>query len=43
MRVCPDCGFPLQVTGGGELDVLDLTFEGDGVADADAEASDQEK
>jgi hydrogenase nickel incorporation protein HypA/HybF len=36
MRVCPDCGFPLQVSGGDELDVLDLTFEGDGPADAEA-------
>jgi len=36
MRVCPDCGFPLQVSGGDELDVLDLTFEEDGPADAEA-------
>ncbi len=27
MRLCPDCGMPLQVTGGDELDVLDLSFE----------------
>ena len=34
MRVCPDCGFPVQVSGGSELDVLDLTFEGDELVDA---------
>jgi hydrogenase nickel incorporation protein HypA/HybF len=27
MRICPDCGMPLEVTGGGELDVIDLSFE----------------
>lgn len=27
MRVCPDCGMPLEVNGGDELDVLDLSFE----------------
>jgi hydrogenase nickel incorporation protein HypA/HybF len=36
MRVCPDCGSPLQVSGGDELDVLDLTFEEDGPADVEA-------
>ena len=41
MRVCPDCGFPLQVSGGDELDVLDLTFEEEGRANA--EASDRER
>ena len=30
MRLCPDCGLPLQVSGGDELDVLDVTFEADG-------------
>ena len=30
MRVCPDCGMPLEVTGGDELDVLDLSFDPDG-------------
>ena len=29
LRVCPDCGMPLQVDGGDELDILDLTFESD--------------
>jgi len=29
MRLCPDCGLPLQVSGGDELDVLDLSFETD--------------
>jgi Zn finger protein HypA/HybF involved in hydrogenase expression len=27
MRLCPDCGLPLEVTGGDELDILDLSFE----------------
>jgi hypothetical protein len=27
MRICPDCGMPLEVSGGDELDVLDLSFE----------------
>jgi len=27
MRLCPDCGMPLEVTGGSELDVIDLSFE----------------
>jgi hydrogenase nickel incorporation protein HypA/HybF len=27
LRLCPDCGHPLQVTGGDELDVLEVTFE----------------
>jgi Zn finger protein HypA/HybF involved in hydrogenase expression len=29
MRICPDCGLPLQVTGGVELDVRELSFEAD--------------
>lgn len=29
LRVCPDCGLPLEVSGGDELDVLDLSFESD--------------
>jgi len=29
LRVCPDCGMPLQVDGGDELDILDLSFESD--------------
>jgi hydrogenase nickel incorporation protein HypA/HybF len=27
MRLCPDCGLPLDVAGGDELDILDLSFE----------------
>jgi len=27
LKLCPDCGMPLQVSGGDELDVLDLSFE----------------
>lgn len=42
LRVCPDCGLPLEVSGGQELDVLQVVFlpdgeagaaEGEGVAD----------
>lgn len=29
LRLCPDCGMPLQVEGGDELDVLELSFEAD--------------
>jgi len=29
MRICPDCGTPLQVRGGTELDVLDVVIEAD--------------
>jgi len=29
MRLCPDCGMPLQVSGGDELEVLDVTFDAD--------------
>ena len=29
LRLCPDCGAPLQVLGGNELDVLDLVLETD--------------
>jgi hydrogenase nickel incorporation protein HypA/HybF len=29
MRICPDCGFPLQVSGGDELDLVELSFEAD--------------
>lgn len=28
-RICPDCGEPLEVRGGDELDVLEITFETD--------------
>ena len=27
LRLCPRCGLPLQVSGGGELDVLQVSFE----------------
>ena len=30
LRLCPDCEHPLQVTGGQELDVLQVTFLPDG-------------
>ncbi len=30
LRVCPDCGEPLDVRGGDELDVLQLCFRADG-------------
>jgi len=35
MKLCPDCGMPLQVTGGNELDVLDLSFEEGGPGELD--------
>ncbi len=30
LRLCPDCGQPLAVSGGTELDVMRVTFERDG-------------
>ncbi len=30
LRLCPECGSPLSVTGGMELDLLRVTFERDG-------------
>ena len=36
MRLCPDCGMPLEVSGGDDLDILDLSFE---ATDAVAEES----
>jgi len=40
MRLCPDCGMPLEVAGGNELDILDLSFEAaDAAEDTGAEAS----
>jgi hydrogenase nickel incorporation protein HypA/HybF len=27
MRICPDCGAPLEIRGGDELDVLEVSFE----------------
>jgi len=32
MRLCPDCGMPLEVSGGDELDILDLSFEAEDIA-----------
>lgn len=29
LRLCPDCGLPLEVTGGDELDVLEVSFLAD--------------
>ena len=29
LRLCPDCGMPLTVSGGDDLDVLELSFESD--------------
>ena len=29
MRLCPDCGMPLDIRGGNELDILDLSIEVD--------------
>ena len=29
LRICPDCGAPLEVKGGDELDVLEVSFETD--------------
>ena len=41
MRLCPDCGMPLEVSGGAELDILDLSFEAaEAVAEGGAELSD---
>ncbi len=33
LRVCPDCGTPLEVRGGDELDVLEISFETEDAAD----------
>ena len=38
MRICPDCGLPLQVSGGDELDVLELSFEVDEEGDSAVES-----
>lgn len=43
LRICPGCGMPLEVSGGDELDVLELKFtpdDEDGTA-ADAQRHDQ--
>ncbi|MCU0303488.1 MAG: hydrogenase maturation nickel metallochaperone HypA [Thermoanaerobaculales bacterium] len=29
LRICPDCGTPLEVRGGDELDVIEVSFETD--------------
>ena len=36
LRLCPDCGLPLEVRGGEELDVLEVTY----LADIDTLAGD---
>jgi len=41
MKLCPDCGMPLQITGGDELDVLDLSFEEDGSGEAEERHGDE--
>ncbi len=41
LRLCPDCGMPLQVDGGDELDILDLSFESD-QPDEEIEVGEQE-
>jgi len=35
LRLCPDCGPPLQVSGGDQLDVMELTY----IADDEDEAT----
>jgi hydrogenase nickel insertion protein HypA len=30
LRICPNCGRPLRIEGGNELDVVDLTYTPDG-------------
>jgi hydrogenase nickel incorporation protein HypA/HybF len=39
LRICPDCGMPLEVSGGDQLDVVDITLvsDADGPEDAVAE------
>jgi Zn finger protein HypA/HybF involved in hydrogenase expression len=43
LRICPGCGSPLEVSGGDELDVLELKFTPDDEAGtaADAQRPDQ--
>lgn len=43
LRICPGCGSPLEVSGGDELDVLELKFTPDDEAGtaADAQGHDQ--
>lgn len=36
LRICPDCGLPLEVTGGDELDVLEVAFLADDGASPDS-------
>ncbi len=40
LRICPDCAMPLEVSGGDELDVLEVTIaaneDGSGTAEAEA-------
>ncbi|MFV2073434.1 MAG: hydrogenase maturation nickel metallochaperone HypA [Thermoanaerobaculales bacterium] len=37
LRLCPDCGLPLQVSGGDELDVLQVSFDVEEPGDAATE------
>ena len=39
LRLCPDCGTPLRVDGGDELDILEITFETDDDDETAAAAS----
>jgi hydrogenase nickel incorporation protein HypA/HybF len=41
LRICPDCSMPLEVRGGDELDVLEITFETDDEAADDTAASNE--
>jgi hydrogenase nickel incorporation protein HypA/HybF len=36
LRICPDCGMPLQVSGGDQLDVIDVTLLGEDEEPGDA-------
>jgi len=42
LRLCPDCGTPLQVQGGDELDVLEVTFVTDDDVPAEADRTESE-
>lgn len=42
LRLCPDCGMPLRVEGGDELDVIDLSFESDESAGGSEDRDDSE-
>jgi Zn finger protein HypA/HybF involved in hydrogenase expression len=36
LRICPDCGMPLEVSGGDQLDVIDVTLVADDQGHDDA-------